>query len=116
MVDGYDPVTHWTSDLRVRAGLPSFEYDKDVSPFTLADARTLKGVTDFLLGLGHEEIAHRGDSYPSYHFEVAVSGRDTSCPFVWSLSQLKRVSVVPSFAKIPQLPKLATSSLSSAAC
>lgn len=94
MIGGYNPAVHWTSNLRVRAGLRPCsvggDQDKDMSPFTTLDQRTSQSVTDFLVRLGHREAAGWRDSGPHYHIEVAVSNKGESSPFVWSLSSFRR--------------------------
>lgn len=97
-VDGYDPVIHWTSNLRVRAGLVSplnlWNSDPDISPFTFTNQRSSKGMTTFLRSLGLVKGNDWVEWRPRYHIEVAVSCQEWDSPFVWSLSKLKRVSPV----------------------
>lgn len=95
-VDGYDPVLHWTSNLRVRAGLVTtlnpWSSDPNVSPFTFTDPRSSKGITAFLRSLGLAKGNAWVECSPRFHVEVAVSCQEWDSPFVWSLSTLKRVS------------------------
>lgn len=97
-VDGYRPVTHWTSKLRVRAGLPPApRVTEDMSPFTVDGLRASQGMTELLRRLGLAVDDHfDGWGHPTYHFEVAISTKTWGSPFVWSSSQLRRVSYTPS--------------------
>ncbi|KAI0902598.1 hypothetical protein F4806DRAFT_491069 [Annulohypoxylon nitens] len=87
----YDPLDHWTSDLRIRAGLPSF-VEKGVSPFTIKDKSASQDMTNFLVSIGHERLKWNEVS-PAYHLEIAVSSGDVDSPFIWSSSQLRRMQI-----------------------
>ncbi|KAH7401306.1 hypothetical protein BKA66DRAFT_564959 [Pyrenochaeta sp. MPI-SDFR-AT-0127] len=91
LADAYDPTLHWTSDLRLRAGVSPCSEDEDASPFTLADPKASNGISRLLSQLGHEKAVFWHAASPSYHVEIAISGVDRSAPFVWSTAQLKRI-------------------------
>ncbi|KAK4443440.1 hypothetical protein QBC34DRAFT_311031 [Podospora aff. communis PSN243] len=95
-VDAYDPLTHWTSDLRVRAGLsslpPGFRVKGDVSPFTFSDPCGSKAISDLLRRLDLINGDDEWDNWrPTYHIEVAVSMGDWDSPFACSLAKLRRI-------------------------
>ncbi|KAI1388885.1 uncharacterized protein F4822DRAFT_443674 [Hypoxylon trugodes] len=90
MGTAYNPLRHWTSDLRTRAGLPPFA-NKDVSPFTMRDPAISKAMTQHLISLGHEKLAQWNCSFLVYHLEIAASGGDRNSSFVWSSSQIRRI-------------------------
>jgi hypothetical protein len=96
-LDGYDPVDHWTSNLRERSGVvaPSnlSNADPDVSPFTFTDQRSSKGMTELLRSLGLMKDDYWMQLCPRYHIEVAVSRQEWDSPFLWSSLKFKRVSL-----------------------
>ncbi|KAI1094358.1 hypothetical protein F5B19DRAFT_490478 [Rostrohypoxylon terebratum] len=85
----YNPIDHWTNDLRNRAGLPTF-VERDVSPFTIKDEAASQDMTKFLVSIGHQHLQWN-NSPPTYHLEIAVSSGDMDSAFVWSSSQLRRM-------------------------
>ena len=99
----YYPEPHWTSELRVRAGLREFEpmsmgeFDPmwDPSPFTLSDEQVSDEMVQFLLRGGLDAAKLRTLPHPTFCIEIAVSGGNRSDPFVWSTAQLRRVSLDP---------------------
>lgn len=90
--DAYIPGLHWTSSLRIRAGIPLSTDGSDPSPFTFADARAVKEMSLFLQRRGRFVDSFWKFPHPTFHVEIAVSPRDGNDPFVWSTAQLKRVS------------------------
>ncbi|KAI0849615.1 hypothetical protein F5Y00DRAFT_261400 [Daldinia vernicosa] len=96
MGSSYDPIIHWTSVLRARAGLPSFTAEDQLAPFTMSDPLASMCVTDLMLSLGKlpvgagDAAAWRG-RLPRYHFEIAASEGDMDSTFVWTWWQLRRI-------------------------
>lgn len=90
----YDPSRHWTSDLRARVGLPSYDIDEngETAPFTITDFRAVKALQNFLIGIGCKTHSQWRGCAPHYHLEIAASGGDTNSTFIWSSSQFRRVS------------------------
>lgn len=87
----FKPEAQWTSDLRTRAGLPSWD-DENSSPFTLSDPVSSARMAQFLVQLGYVQAISWYTSRPTFHVEIAISGRDKSAPFIWSTKQFRRVS------------------------
>ncbi|KAI3316471.1 hypothetical protein HD806DRAFT_517477 [Xylariaceae sp. AK1471] len=89
--DSYDPVKHWTSRLRARAGHPCSRGYESMSPFTMGSQHVSEAVTEFLSKNGHSEVDHWRNTRPTYHFEVAVSVGDANSSFVWSSLEYERM-------------------------
>lgn len=87
----FDPLKHWTSSLRTRAGLPAPEKSSGKAAFTIAGAHAL-AVTKLLITQGYSQAEIWKDMKPTYHFEVAASAGDADSTFIWSTGELKRVS------------------------
>ncbi|KAI1451148.1 hypothetical protein F5Y02DRAFT_18390 [Annulohypoxylon stygium] len=90
MRGNFDPSRHWTSDLRIRAGLPPFA-PGDVSPFTIDNAVASQSMTQSLIRIGHTELGKWSQICPVYHLEILASGGDRSSSLIWSSSQLRRI-------------------------
>ena len=61
------------------------------TPFTIHEPAGSQLVVDFLVGLGYT-VARTWTTSPTYRFELGVTAQDRSSEFLWSTSQLERVS------------------------
>lgn len=89
--EAYQPIAHWTSALRSRAGLGCCDDFGEAASFTMLGQRISEAVTDFLVRNGHPEASQWRKSFPAYHFEIAPSAGDSRSPFPWRLSKLEKV-------------------------
>lgn len=88
----YDPVLHWTSQLRTRAGLPEFLENTHHASFTMSGPVITGKVTELLTKRGWKGLA-QGSTRRIYHFDVGVSAGGLDDKFEWSTSQLRMVRV-----------------------
>ncbi|KAF2178732.1 hypothetical protein K469DRAFT_642268 [Zopfia rhizophila CBS 207.26] len=87
----YDPILHWTSLLRTRAGHRPFINSEDHASFTLIGKMVSSRITDILATNGYKDAISGQLGTPVYHFEVAVNPDDRSTSFDLRLSQLERM-------------------------
>ncbi|PVH69089.1 hypothetical protein DL98DRAFT_626637 [Cadophora sp. DSE1049] len=91
LMDHYDPIRNWTSNLRVRAGLIPFENEGDKSSFTFDESTPATAMNLFIRALGHPGLKQDLTRTSIYHIDVAVCTGNDSSNFVWSTSHLNRL-------------------------